>query len=125
MQHSHTQQRGTKCALLEKRYRSNGAHRQEQFDVQCAGRVKTEAPEFDDVIHQIVILQISKNVFMQAPAVRTNKGCQQTGQRRHGEPQAAPPGEPLTDGIYENNDGTQQETAVQIGPKSRKQRQRV
>src|SRR5213594_3710104 len=75
-----TLKRRTKSPLFEKRHCSKGRHRQEQLDIQRSRRVKTEASEFRDVIHYVVVFEISQDVLVKTPAVGINKGCQQTRQ---------------------------------------------
>src|SRR6266853_6701352 len=86
MEHSQTQQCRPKRLLPEKSQCSKNGKCEEQFDIQGARGMETEAAEFRDVVHQIVVLQVSEDVFVQAPAVRINKGSEQAPQRRYSKP---------------------------------------
>src|SRR5262245_25361410 len=74
------EQRRTKSSLFQKGESPQHRYQQQQFDRPGAGRMEAEASELGDVIHDVVVLHVSENMLVEAPAVRVNEGRKQTGQ---------------------------------------------
>src|SRR5215510_12255396 len=100
--------------------------------------MEAEASELGDVIHDVVVLHVSENMLVEAPAVRVNEGRKQTGQscyckiscrelrdggRSRQEQRDRPPSlnsrrYSKADCVDKKNGGAKQKAAVHIGPKA-------
>src|SRR5439155_2535980 len=113
MQKANREQRRPESPLLEKRESPQHGDQQQQLDRPCAGRMETEAAEFRNVIHQVIVLEISEDVIVKMPSIRINKRSEQGKERRPEE------------SINKENGWTEQKAAVHVGPEACNKRQGV
>ena len=77
VQQTDSQECRAESSLAKHRDDAENGDDKEDLYIQRTVGVKAETPELGDVIHQVIVLEVRKDVFVEMPAVGINEGGQQ------------------------------------------------